>query len=78
MNQEELEANPLLTERHVINLNKKPTALEGLLSEETVDLINIDLSIDYMTSPGLLTNLFFRDLTELLEKQAARSQAIIF
>ena len=75
MNQEELDANPLLTERHVINLNKKPRALEELLPEESVDLINIDLSIDYMTSPGLVTNMIFREPTELLKRQAGRSQA---
>ena len=70
MNQEELDANPLLTERHVINLNKKPRALEELLPEETVDLINIDLSIDYMTSPGLVTNLIFCELPEVLKRLA--------
>ena len=52
MNREELEANSKLTEYHVIDLNKNPEALQNVLKlNEEVDLINIDLSVDYMTSP---------------------------
>ena len=62
MNKQELEANPKLTAHHVIDLNKNPESLRQVVADETVDLFNIDLSIDYMTSPITLLKSAYKAL----------------
>merc|ERR1711936_765404 len=61
MNMGELECNPKLNEHYVVDLNKNPCALqtELQLADGSVDFVNMDLSIDYMTSPlTLLTSVY--------------------
>lgn len=61
LNQQELDANPKLTDRHVIDLNLNPKALQDQLSlaDGSVDLVNMDLSIDYMVRPlALLSSVY--------------------
>ena len=61
MNQEELQANPLLTERIVLDLNRRPspsaatttTTTTNILpfEDNTFDVVLCQLSIDYLTRP---------------------------
>ena len=62
MNKDELKANPKLTEHHVIDLNKNPEGLQQVVSDGSVDMVNIDLSIDYMTSPITLLESVYKAL----------------
>ncbi len=49
MNEEELNRNKILTQRIVQDLNQKPSLT--FLPDNSVDVILLQLSIDYLTSP---------------------------
>jgi SAM-dependent methyltransferase len=48
---EELSHNPILTERHALDLNQDPQALDRVLVANSLDAATLALSIQYLTSP---------------------------
>ncbi len=51
MNQEELDANPLLTERIVHDLNRKPRLDEYFPQDGCFDIVTMAVSVDYLVQP---------------------------